>query len=74
MNSMIFSRVVSAISVFVPSGVVGVLRDLIFRSTASPFSAFPLSTNSYFSSAGPDRKEGTEDDIRVPQIDTAESK
>jgi general secretion pathway protein G len=26
------------------------------------------------SSAGPDRKEGTEDDIRVPQIDTTESK
>ena len=25
-------------------------------------------------SAGPDRKEGTEDDIHVPQIDTAEGK
>ena len=25
-------------------------------------------------SAGPDRKEGTEDDIHVPQIDTTESK
>jgi general secretion pathway protein G len=26
------------------------------------------------SSAGPDKKEGTEDDIRVPQVDTTESK
>ena len=25
-------------------------------------------------SAGPDRKEGTEDDIRVPQVDTSEGK
>ncbi len=26
------------------------------------------------SSAGPDKKDGTEDDIRVPQVDTTESK